>query len=71
MSTGYRTDRADLTTRGSNGSLLGVAIGCLWVAGALGVLVYTFTARNQSKPSVPADEMATANAAMAAERLSR
>jgi hypothetical protein len=71
MSTGYRTDQADPRRRGANGSLLGIAIGCLWVGGALGVLIYTFTSKNLFKPSVPSEEMATANGAMAAERPSR
>jgi hypothetical protein len=71
MSTGHRIDRADLPTRGSNASLLGVGIGCLWVAGALGVLIYTFTSANLSKPSNPSAELATANAAIPAERTSK
>ena len=71
MTTTDPTGRVDLRARGSSTSLLGIALGCLWVAGALGVLVYTFTSANLSRPSVPSAELATANAAMAAERTSR
>lgn len=71
MNTGDRTDRADLATRGSNGSLLGVAIGCLWVGGAFAVLIFTLSARNQFRPVVVADELAIANRAMAAEQPAR
>jgi hypothetical protein len=67
MTTDHQTDRGDLHARGSNVPLAGITLGCLWVAGALGVLVYTFTSYNLDRPNVPSQELAIANAAMAAE----
>ncbi len=71
MSASDRTYRADLPTRGSNISLLGIAIGCLWVGGAFAVLFVTLSARNQFKPVILADEMAISERAMAAEHPTR
>lgn len=71
MSTVDRSGRAELPARGSNLSPFGVAIGCLWVAGAFAVLIFTLSARNQFKPVVLVDEMAIADGARAAPQPSR
>lgn len=42
--------------------------GCLWIAGAFAVFVYTFVSNYQNKPVSPAEEMGIATAAMAHER---
>ncbi|HVT09198.1 MAG TPA: hypothetical protein VHO67_17175 [Polyangia bacterium] len=71
MSTGDRIYRSDLQTGGPNLSPLGLAIGCLWVAWAFAVLIFTLSARHQFKPVVLADEMAISDRAMAPERAGR
>lgn len=71
MSTGDRIYRSDLQTGGSHLSLVGTAIGCLWVAGAFAVLIFTLSANHQFKPVVLADEMAISDRAMAAEHAGR
>jgi hypothetical protein len=38
--------------------------GCLWVAGAFAIFIYTFVSNYQNKPVSPAEEMAIAAAAM-------
>jgi len=45
----------------------GVAFGALWLVGAFSSLFYCFATNYINKPSVPALELAVANAAMAAE----
>jgi hypothetical protein len=42
----------------------GVAFGALWIAGAFATLFYCFATNYIKKASVPADELATANAAL-------
>jgi hypothetical protein len=42
----------------------GVAFGALWIAGAFVTLFYCFATNYIKKASVPADELATANAAL-------
>jgi hypothetical protein len=43
----------------------GVAFGALWIAGAFVTLFGCFASNYLNKASVPADELATANAALA------
>ena len=43
----------------------GVGFGLLWVAGAFAALFYCFATNYLKKASVPADELAIANAALA------
>ncbi|HEX3905227.1 MAG TPA: hypothetical protein VH853_20530 [Polyangia bacterium] len=42
----------------------GVAFGALWVAGAFAALFYCFASNYLRRPSVPAEELAIANAAL-------
>jgi hypothetical protein len=42
----------------------GVAFGALWIAGAFATLFYCFATNYIKKASVPADELAIANAAL-------
>ena len=42
----------------------GVAFGALWIAGAFASLFYCFATNYINKASVPADELAIANAAL-------
>ncbi len=43
----------------------GVAFGALWIAGAFASLFYCFATNYIAKPSVPGEELAIANAALA------
>jgi hypothetical protein len=45
----------------------GVAFGALWLLGAFSALFYCFASNYMNKASVPALELAVANAAMAVE----
>jgi hypothetical protein len=38
--------------------------GCLWIAGAFAIFVYTFVSNYQNKPVSPAEEMAISSAAL-------
>ena len=42
----------------------GVAFGALWIAGAFASLFYCFATNYIKRPSVPAEELAIANAAL-------
>jgi hypothetical protein len=42
----------------------GVAFGALWIAGAFASLFYCFATNYVKRPSVPAEELAIANAAL-------
>ncbi|HSY38032.1 MAG TPA: hypothetical protein VLA79_00855 [Polyangia bacterium] len=42
----------------------GVAFGALWIAGAFATLFYCFASNYINKASVPAEELAIANAAL-------
>ena len=41
--------------------------GCLWIAGAFVVFVYTFVTNYQNRPVSPAEEMSIASAAAAVQ----